>query len=145
MNADSAIAARIAALRAAAVAARHRRLLLLAGGDAWLAHVVALAATQLPGLGHASGHFRGQLGGEHGSLLFDARPGFDADAFGALAGTLRAGSLLLLLTPPLAAWPALPDAALARWLTAPATPADAAGRYLARLVGLLRADPDVLR
>ncbi|WP_258801689.1 tRNA(Met) cytidine acetyltransferase TmcA [Halomonas sp. DQ26W] len=45
---------------------------------------------------------RSHLGGEHDLLVFDtvsAGADFDPDAFGALSGTLRAGGLLLLLTP----------------------------------------------
>lgn len=45
---------------------------------------------------------RTRLGGEHDLIVFDAaspKAGFDADAFGALSGTLRAGGLLVLLTP----------------------------------------------
>lgn len=42
--------------------------------------------------------------------LFDAREGFDVAAFAALAGTLRAGSWLVLLVPDFVQWPARPDA-----------------------------------
>ncbi|MCE8039678.1 tRNA(Met) cytidine acetyltransferase [Halomonas sp. MCCC 1A11062] len=44
---------------------------------------------------------RTHLGGEHDLIVYDAasEAGFDADAFGALSGTLRAGGLLLLLLP----------------------------------------------
>ena len=47
---------------------------------------------------------RGQLGGECELLVFDARTGFDADAFGALSGSLVGGGALLLLTPPPGPW-----------------------------------------
>ncbi|NIC07107.1 tRNA(Met) cytidine acetyltransferase [Halomonas sp. DX6] len=53
-----------------------------------------------------------RLGGEHDLIVFDAaspRADFDADAFGALSGTLRAGGLLVLLTPTL-------DAAASRYM-----------------------------
>lgn len=40
------------------------------------------------------------LGREFRHAVFDARQGFDAAAFAALSGTLRAGSWLVLLTPP---------------------------------------------
>lgn len=45
---------------------------------------------------------RTRLGREHDLVVFEAltAAAFDADAFGALSGTLRAGGLLLLLTPP---------------------------------------------
>ena len=48
-----------------------------------------------------------QLGGEQSLVIFDAAQpaaGFDPDAFGAVAGTLKAGGLLVLMTP--AAWAA---------------------------------------
>jgi tRNA(Met) cytidine acetyltransferase len=51
--------------------------------------------------------------------LFDARSGFDAAAFAALSGTLKAGSWLVLLTPPLTCWPTRPDADSLRWSDAP--------------------------
>lgn len=55
------------------------------------------------------------LGREFHHAVFDALTGFDAAAFAALSGTLRAGSWLVLLTPPLARWPAYPDADSLRW------------------------------
>jgi tRNA(Met) cytidine acetyltransferase len=53
---------------------------------------------------------RTRLGSEHDLVVFDALCGedFDADAFGALSGTLRAGGLLVLLTPPAAVAAASP-------------------------------------
>jgi tRNA(Met) cytidine acetyltransferase len=42
-------------------------------------------------------------------LVYDAYGGFDPDSFGAAAGALRGGGLLLLLTPPLDRWPDRPD------------------------------------
>ncbi|TFH85828.1 tRNA(Met) cytidine acetyltransferase [Billgrantia azerbaijanica] len=80
---------------------------------------------------------RTRLGGEHDLLVFDAGEAgdaFDPDAFGALTGTLRAGGLVLLLTP--RAWGAasgsyylarlerlLADSlAVARWPAAAAAP-----------------------
>src|SRR5690606_17510658 len=50
-----------------------------------------------------------RLGQECDTLVFNAFSGFHPDAFGALVGTLRAGGLLLLLTPPRELWPAWPD------------------------------------
>lgn len=44
---------------------------------------------------------------------------FDVAAFAALAGTLRAGSWLVLLVPNFAQWPARPDADSLRWSDAP--------------------------
>ncbi|WP_256937908.1 tRNA(Met) cytidine acetyltransferase TmcA domain-containing protein, partial [Enterobacter chuandaensis] len=57
----------------------------------------------------------GLLGREFLHAVFDARAGFDVSAFAALSGTLRAGSLLVLLVPPLADWAAKPDGDSVRW------------------------------
>ncbi len=81
---------------------------------------------------------RGLLGQEVDALVFDAHEGFDPDAFGALAGSLRGGGLLLLLTPPLAQWPRLPDPACARIAPWPHRADDVGGRFLARLVRVIR-------
>lgn len=59
------------------------------------------------------------LGREFQHAIFDARDGFDVSAFAALAGTLRAGSWLLLLTPDLARWPQQADADSLRWSDTP--------------------------
>lgn len=71
-----------------------------------------------------------RLGQEHDLIVFDAlEPGaFDADAFGALSGTLRAGGLLLLLTP----------------LAGPDVTAEPESRYLARLLQRLSVAPGVV-
>ena len=55
------------------------------------------------------------LGREFQHAIFDARSGFHAEAFAALAGTLRAGSWLLLLTPPWQDWAMQPDCDSLRW------------------------------
>ena len=55
------------------------------------------------------------LGREFRHALFDARYGFHAEAFAALAGTLTAGSWLLLLVPPWDQWPQQPDGDSLRW------------------------------
>lgn len=55
------------------------------------------------------------LGREFQHAIFDARSGFHAEAFAALAGTLRAGSWLLLLTPPWQDWATQPDCDSLRW------------------------------
>ncbi len=68
-----------------------------------------------------------RLGGEHDLLVVDTGEegeAFDPDAFGALTGTLRAGSLVVLLTPE-------------EWGEA------AASRYLGRVWQRLAAAPDV--
>lgn len=94
----------------------------------------------------APGRARTRLGGEQDLLVVDAvseGAGFDPDAFGALAGTLRAGGLLVLMTPP--DWGARPDADYARLAEHPFLPERLTARYLARLARLLGDAPEVIR
>ncbi|WP_352412357.1 GNAT family N-acetyltransferase [Mixta sp. BE291] len=58
---------------------------------------------------------RNLLGQEFRHAVFDARQGFHSEAFAALAGTLSAGSWLLLLTPPWDNWQHYPDSDSLRW------------------------------
>ncbi|WP_416139250.1 tRNA(Met) cytidine acetyltransferase TmcA [Halomonas sp. HK25] len=94
----------------------------------------------------AAGRARTRLGGEQDLLVVDAvspGAGFDPDAFGALAGTLRGGGLLVLMTPP--DWGECPDADYARLAEHPFIPGRLTARYLARLAGLLDAASEVIR
>lgn len=91
------------------------------------------------------GKARTRLGGEHDLVVIDAQgegEGFDPEAFGALAGTLRAGGLLVLLTP--ADWGAAPDADYRRLAEHPYRLEQLSARYLARLARLLADAPEVL-
>lgn len=87
---------------------------------------------------------RTRLGGEQDLVVFDAvspEAGFDPEAFGALSGTLRAGGLMVLMTP--ADWGARPDADYARLAEHPWSPENLSSRYLARLSSLLSNAPEV--
>lgn len=86
-----------------------------------------------------------RLGQECDTLVFNAFSGFHADAFGALAGTLRAGGLLLLLTPPRAQWPAFADPDRLRLLSDPADLPRCGQGFLRRVVRLLADDPALRR
>lgn len=55
------------------------------------------------------------LGREFTHAVLDARYGFDVAALAALSGTLKPGSFLVLLTPPLAEWAQRPDNDSGRW------------------------------
>lgn len=55
------------------------------------------------------------LGRELGHCVLDWHPGCHAEALAALAGALRAGSWLILLTPPWSAWAQRPDDDSLRW------------------------------
>ncbi|HEA0542286.1 TPA: tRNA cytosine(34) acetyltransferase TmcA [Escherichia coli] len=59
------------------------------------------------------------LGREFRHAVFDARHGFDAAAFAALSGTLKAGSWLVLLLPVWDEWENQPDADSLRWSDCP--------------------------
>jgi tRNA(Met) cytidine acetyltransferase len=67
--------------------------------------------------------------------------GFDVSAFAALSGTLRAGSWLVLLVPPLADWADRPDSDSLRWSDAEpiATP-----HFVHHFCRTLAADPDAI-
>ena len=80
-----------------------------------------------------------QLGGELDLLVFDAWSGFDPDAFGALTGTIRGGGSLLLLTPPLKEWPDFVDPQNHRITVAPFSADELSGRFIQRMVRILRA------
>ncbi|MDR5893187.1 GNAT family N-acetyltransferase [Halomonas mongoliensis] len=157
---------RVAALvdRAGALARRRWRGLIWLAGEAPACRAAALALWQAgawraplwvapeapPGLADgerlAPGRARTRLGGEQDLLVVDAvseGAGFDPDAFGALAGTLRAGGLLVLMTPP--DWGARPDADYARLAEHPFLPERLSARYLARLARLLGDAPEVIR
>ena len=89
---------------------------------------------------------RTRLGGEQDLVVIDAvsaEGGFDPEAFGALAGTLTAGGLLVLMTPP--DWGRRPDADYARLAEHPWRAEQLTARYLARLARLLADDARVIR
>lgn len=86
------------------------------------------------------------LGREFDAVVYDARAGFDPDAFGAVAGTIRGGGLLLLTTPPLETWPDFPDPEYRRITVAPHRPEELTGRFLRRAVRIFRnsAEPTLI-
>lgn len=132
----------------------HRRLVVLSGEAHWsLAQALSLRNT-LPGdwlwVGDdasiepccAPRALSGLLGREFRHAFFDARSGFDVAAFAALSGTLQAGSLLVLLVPPLLSWAEKPDSDSLRWSDSPepiATP-----HFVRHFCQVMSADPDVI-
>ncbi|CAI0943097.1 tRNA(Met) cytidine acetyltransferase TmcA [Serratia quinivorans] len=109
-----------------------RRLLVLSGEPQWCRQQAHRLATTLSGdwpwVGEnppsgmqslASGAVRTLLGQERLHAVYDATEGLDVEALAALAGTLRAGSWLLLLTPPWQSWHQRPDSDSLRWSDCP--------------------------
>lgn len=136
--------------KAAAVQAKQRRLIVISGDDAWIDEALALAidaidepwclvsATvhqHLPTI--SSKKAKNTLGGEHANLIFDARQGFDVDAFGILSGTVQAGGLCLLLTPPVEMWATHPDNTYPRYQAYSEEPAAQRSVYLQRLARVI--------
>lgn len=153
----NAVAALALRLRARIERHRQRRLLLLEGDADWgraaaqaiiaavdARHYQWIGSTAEPGALPPS-KAATLLGGECGLLIIDAHGGFDADALGAAAGTLRGGGLLLLLTPRLDVWPAMTDPEAERIAVHPYGAADVGARFVARLGRLLAASPAVVR
>ncbi|WP_437609860.1 tRNA(Met) cytidine acetyltransferase TmcA [Erwinia sp. V71] len=104
-----------------------RRLLVISGEAEWCEQQAALWQASLSGYWlrvseqpadgpcYTPGAMRTLLGQEFRHAVFDARAGFHAEAFAALAGTLLAGSWLLLMTPPWRQWPVTVDQDTLRW------------------------------
>jgi tRNA(Met) cytidine acetyltransferase len=143
--------------RALAAATRHRRAVLLDGPAPWgRAQAEALLAGEsiwvgdrgdAPGTAahHPPDQSRALLGREADTLVLDFHAGVDADGFGAAAGIVRAGGLLVLLTPPLEAWPTTHDAFRDRLLIEGSSPEAVGGRFVARLARVLASDAAVVR
>ncbi|HAI2297098.1 TPA: tRNA(Met) cytidine acetyltransferase [Escherichia coli] len=131
-----------------------RRLLVLSGEEGWcFDHALKLRGA-LPGdwlwispQPDAENHcspsaLQTLLGREFRHAVFDARHGFDAAAFAALSGTLKAGSWLVLLLPVWEEWENQPDADSLRWSDCPdpiATP-----HFVQHFKRVLTADNDAI-
>ncbi len=140
-----------AAWRLRLTAARHRGIVVIAGAaeGCRAAALQILAASGLesvswvsnieqPGLEVVNAkQAKGLLGQERDAVVFDAHSGFDADAFGAVSGTIVGGGLLVLLCPPLAAWSQFADPAAESIAVWPHAVDDLSGRFLRRLSRLL--------
>ena len=131
-----------------------RRLLVLSGEERWCFEHALKLRDALPGdwlwispQPDAENHcspsaLQTLLGREFRHAVFDARHGFDAAAFAALSGTLKAGSWLVLLLPVWEEWENQPDADSLRWSDCPdpiATP-----HFVQHLKRVLTADNDAI-
>ncbi|WP_050290549.1 tRNA(Met) cytidine acetyltransferase TmcA [Yersinia kristensenii] len=133
----------------------HRRLLVLSGSADWARQQAINLSDQLPGdwlwVGeHPPPHIHGirptaaktLLGQEGLHGVFDASDALNTEALAVLAGTLRAGSWLVMLVPEWGSWPQLPDADSLRWSeqSAPITTPN----FICHLQRQLLASPDVV-
>ncbi len=130
-----------------------RRLLVLSGDESWTLQQAQALRERLGGDGLwvgpepgsapcvAPGALKTLLGREVMHAFFDARRGFDVAAMAALSGTLRAGSWLVLLTPPFADWPTRADEDSLRWSD---TPDPIVTPNFVRCCRQFIADPEVL-
>lgn len=131
-----------------------RRLLVLSGEEGWCFDHALKLRDALPGdwlwispqpdtENHCSpSALQTLLGREFRHAVFDARHGFDAAAFAALSGTLKAGSWLVLLLPVWEEWENQPDADSLRWSDCPdpiATP-----HFVQHFKRVLTADNDAI-
>ena len=131
-----------------------RRLLVLSGEEGWCFDHALKLRDALPGdwlwispQPDAENHcspsaLQTLLGREFRHAVFDARQGFDAAAFAALSGTLKAGSWLVLLLPVWDEWENQPDADSLRWSDCPdpiATP-----HFVQHFKRVLTADNDAI-
>lgn len=131
-----------------------RRLLVLSGEEGWCFDHALKLRDALPGdwlwispQPDAENHcspsaLQTLLGREFRHAVFDARHGFDAAAFAALSGTLKAGSWLVLLLPVWDEWENQPDADSLRWSDCPdpiATP-----HFVQHLKRVLTANNDAI-
>lgn len=149
MSSHQAVIAHTAQLRAAGL----RRILVVSGEADWCLQQAKSWIAMLPGdwmwLGDAPQSplhcaptaARTLLGREFLHAVFDARIGFHADALAALSGTLKAGSWLMILTPPGSCWSAQPDGDSLRWRES-AQPYPAP-HFIGRLQRLISQDDDV--
>ena len=142
-------------VRAAAAAKRHRHCVVLAGDETWsrariepllterIDTSIWIGANAPDGIRSLGvGRSRTLLGQEAEVLIWDVRAGFDPDALGVLSGVLRAGGLLVLVTPSLHSWPALSDPQFERIVPA-GFHGPRSGRWLHRFLRVLTGDPSV--
>ena len=139
-------------------ALRHRRLFLLHGSSAWCrgtadallgkagGREILWVTSETPqrGLAVTGKQLLSRLGSELDALILDAWAGFDPDAFGAAAGMVRGGGVVLILAPPLAEWPDHPDPALQRITPWPHDYRGIRSRFLQRFVRLIGENRSIL-
>ncbi|MDH5301431.1 MAG: GNAT family N-acetyltransferase [Gammaproteobacteria bacterium] len=128
----------------------------LAGDEAWASNIAAElieSAAKLLWLGEGSPEgvepqtfatARTWLGRELDVVVINAYSGLDVDGLGAVSGTVRAGGMLILLTPPLDGWQNFVDPEHAKLAVAGYAAESISGRMLARLARMIREDEQLL-
>lgn len=138
------------ALRQALQHARHRALVILSGDPAWQQHwlqaawtaherVLVIGETDTPALDYPverieSHQLLHHLGSEADGVLIDVSHGLSANTLGISAGWLRAGGLLILLTPNVQTWRTLPNPENSRFLNTPLQPEHAHHHFTEHLI-----------
>ena len=139
-------------LKQQAVLARHRRLLVLSGDRSWVESLAckvlnklgsesALWLTDQPITTGLSAHVDftpakkaiRHLGCERDFIVMDAYAGLHPDGFGAISGTLKAGGLFILLTPPLEQWSSYDDPDYERIISLPYQRENLSRRFISRM------------
>ena len=142
-----------------ALSKHHRCMVMVSGDEVWCHDVVetmlmavglhsAYWVTErepLPEQSMSAAQVRRLLGQDTEAVVFNAWSRFDPDAFAAVSGTINGGGCLFLLTPVLEAWPSFSDPDNARITVYPKPAQRLAGRYVRRLVNVIRESNDVLR
>jgi len=142
-----------------AMSKNHRCMVVISGDERWcheVAKTMLMAADlhsaywvterePLPEQSIPAAQVRRLLGQDTEAIVFNAWSRFDPDAFAAVSGTINGGGCLLLLTPALEEWASFSDPDNARITVYPYPAQRLAGRYLRRLVNVIRESSDVLR
>lgn len=128
-------------------AANFRKLLVINGEKEWCLSTISGLNDNKPQLdilnfSHDTTKIAAVLGAEFDIAIYNTFSGFDPDALGAIAGTIRAGGLLMLLTPYLDSWPNYPDPELKRIVMFPYTNKDAPGYFVKRFIKSIHSHTD---
>jgi len=84
------------------------------------------------------------LGQERGALVYDAFSGFNPNSFGQLAGIVRRGGWLVLLSPEVDCWPQFADPEHQSLTVEPLSANKVTGRFLSLLTTTLNVDPQLI-
>ncbi|WP_423907528.1 GNAT family N-acetyltransferase [Candidatus Spongiihabitans sp.] len=83
------------------------------------------------------------LGKEIAAVVYDCFSGFDPDAAGILGGAIKAGGLMVLITPELPLWPEFDDPQFAK-ITAYGNPKPEFSYYIKRLIRIISESSDCI-